>query len=180
MVRIFIAIDIPERIRDEIADTYMAIPGARWIEETRLHCTLRFIGDVSETMIETITSSLRRVSSPPIILKIKNAGFFPPRKDPRVLWFGIEYPPEFLSLQSKIEKACVNVGHEPESRKFHPHITVARLNNPHKEKVAEFIVSNALFMSEQFEISEFHLYRSYTGKETSHYKKMISFPFSRY
>jgi 2'-5' RNA ligase len=176
MIRLFIAIDIPERIRDEIADTYRAIPGARWIDETSLHCTLRFIGEIPETEINTITSSLRHVSSPKVTLKVSNAGFFPPRKEPRILWFGFDYPPEFLTLQSKIEKACINSGLEPDLRKFHPHITVARLNNPHKEKVAEFIVSNSLFTTEQFEVSEFHLYRSLAGKNTSHYEKLLSFP----
>ncbi|MBN1602990.1 MAG: RNA 2',3'-cyclic phosphodiesterase [Chitinispirillaceae bacterium] len=176
MIRLFIAIDIPERIKDEITDTYRAIPGARWIDETNLHCTLRFIGEVPETATNTIISSLCHVSSSPLILKIRNSGFFPPRKEPRILWFGFEHPPEFLTLQSKIERACTNSGLEPELRKFHPHITVARLNNPHKEKVAEFIISNALFMTEQFEVSEFHLYRSHTGKYTSHYEKLVSFP----
>ena len=52
MPRLFIAIDLPERIKDDITSTYMAIPGTRWIEEAQLHITLRFIGEVDNTTTE--------------------------------------------------------------------------------------------------------------------------------
>lgn len=176
MIRLFVAIDLPEDVKDALADTYRAIPGAKWIDETKLHCTLHFIGEVPETVIEKIVSALSTIKSPRMQLKLKSSGFFPPRKEPRILWFGIEHPPEFLTLQSKIERACViATGTTGESRKFHPHITVARLNDPHRERVAEFIVSNTLFSSEPFEITQFHLYRSHQGKVTTHYEKLVSF-----
>jgi 2'-5' RNA ligase len=175
MVRLFIAIDIPELLRDEIADTYRAIPGAKWVDEKQLHCTLRFIGDVPDNTIEQVSASLEQIHTHPYLLTIKGVGFFPPRNIPRILWFGLNPPAEIISMQSKIEKACVNIGLQAEARKFHPHITVARLNNPHQEKIAEFIVSNALFLSEQFEVTHFHLYRSHLGKVQAHYEKLISF-----
>jgi 2'-5' RNA ligase len=175
MMRLFVGIDLPEHIKDSIADSYRAIPGTKWVDETKLHCTLHFIGEVPETTSEKLITGLNKIRSTPMQLQIKSAGFFPPRKEPRILWFGIEHPPEFLSLQSKIERtcnACCTIG---ETRKFHPHITVARLNDPHREKVAEFIVSNSLFSSEPFEITQFHLYRSHQGKVTTHYEKLVSF-----
>jgi 2'-5' RNA ligase len=130
---------------------------------------------VPDNTIEDVNAALKQIHTLPYILKIKGVGFFPPRNTPRILWFGINPPEEIISMQSKIEKACVNIGLQAESRNFHPHITVARLNNPHREKIAEFIVSNSLFSSEQFEVSQFHLYRSHLGKVQSHYEKLISF-----
>lgn len=175
MMRLFVAIDLPEDVKDAIADTYRAIPGTKWVDETKLHCTLHFIGDVAENDVETIIAGLSKIRSAPMQLQIKSAGFFPPRKEPRILWFGIEHPPELLLLQSKIERTCTSNGTTGETRKFHPHITVARLNDPHREKVAEFIVTNSLFSSEPFEITQFHLYRSHQGKTTTHYEKLVSF-----
>ncbi|HEX2956231.1 MAG TPA: RNA 2',3'-cyclic phosphodiesterase [Chitinispirillaceae bacterium] len=175
MMRLFVAIDLPEDVKDAIADTYRAIPGTKWVNETKLHCTLHFIGEVPETALDNIISALSKIKSAPMTLKIKSTGFFPPRKEPRILWFGIEHPPEFLVLQSKIERACIAGGATGETRKFHPHITVARLNDPHREKIADFIVSNSLFSSDPFEITQFHLYQSHHGKVTTHYEKLVSF-----
>ena len=47
MKRLFLAIDLPERIIDDISATYQAIHGARWMREEQLHITLRFYGDVA-------------------------------------------------------------------------------------------------------------------------------------
>jgi 2'-5' RNA ligase len=46
MPRLFVAINLPERIKEDLIDTYVSMPGARWMDEDHLHCTLRFIGDV--------------------------------------------------------------------------------------------------------------------------------------
>ncbi|NLW31824.1 MAG: RNA 2',3'-cyclic phosphodiesterase, partial [Fibrobacter sp.] len=40
MARLFIAVDIPQRIKDDIVSTYLAIPGAKWVKEDQLHITL--------------------------------------------------------------------------------------------------------------------------------------------
>ncbi len=175
MMRLFVAVDLPEDVKDAIADTYRAIPGARWVDETKLHCTLHFIGEVAEPILDKLAAGLSKIKSAPMKLQIRSAGFFPPRKEPRILWFGIEHPLEFLTLQSKIERVCIGNVSTGETRKFHPHVTVARLNDPHREKVAEFVVTNSLFSSEPFEITQFHLYRSHQGKVTTHYEKLVSF-----
>jgi 2'-5' RNA ligase len=175
-MRLFVGFDLPENIKDAIADTYRAIPGAKWVDETKLHCTLHFIGDVPETTSEKLIAGLSKIKSAPMQLKIKSAGFFPPRKEPRILWFGIEHPLELLTLQSKIERTCIAIcATTGETRKYHPHITIARLNDSHREKVAEFIVDNSLFSSGPFEITQFHLYQSHQGKVTTHYEKLVSF-----
>ena len=179
MPRLFVAIDIPERIKDDIIATYQAIPGARWLGESQIHITLRFIGEVDTPTEENIINCLRGLNAPAFTITLKGSGFFPPRKQPRILWVGIDTPGELITLQSKIERALVTAGIDPEKRKFHPHITVSRLSNSPVDKVAQYIASTSLFQTEPFAVSEFHLYASYLHKEGAHYVKEASFKLER-
>jgi RNA 2',3'-cyclic 3'-phosphodiesterase len=175
MPRLFIAIDLPERIKDDITAMYMALPGARWAPEEQLHLTLRFIGEVPGDIAEKVTTALRSVATPPFSLTIKGIGFFPPRKQPNILWVGISENEELMRLQSRIERAITSIGIDPEERKFHPHITIARLHGSPPQKLAEYITQNSLFATEQFSVSSFHLYSSTLGKEGAHHAKEASF-----
>ncbi len=170
MPRLFVAIDLPERIKDDITSTYMAIPGTRWIEEAQLHITLRFVGEVDNTITEKITYSLKSALIPPFSLALKGVGHFPSRKIPRILWAGILDNPELIRLQSKIERSVISTGIEPYKRKFHPHITIARLNGAPAEKLALFLSANSLFATEPFEVCQFHLYCSHLKKEGAHHE----------
>ncbi|MBN1130741.1 MAG: RNA 2',3'-cyclic phosphodiesterase [Chitinispirillaceae bacterium] len=175
MSRLFIAIDLPGRIKDDLIATYIAMPGVRWMDEEHLHLTLRFIGDVSHDSAEQIVLALGKVSSPSFSLKIKNVGFFPPRREPRILWAGVAESEELRRLQARIERALITTGVDPEARKFHPHITVARLNGSPESKVAQYIALNCLFVSEPFMVSAIHLYSSTLHRSGSHYVREESF-----
>lgn len=175
MPRLFVAIDIPERIKEDISSTYMAIPGAKWIEDANLHLTLRFIGDVDNIATQKIDFALKSVSAKPFSLILKGVGFFPPRNEPRILWVGIEQNNELIGLQNKIERAISSTGIEPDSRKFHPHITVARLNGAPTDRVALFMAGHSLFQTEPFEVSKFSLYSSFLKKEGAIHELLSSY-----
>jgi 2'-5' RNA ligase len=175
MPRLFVAIDLPERIKDDITSTYMAIPGTRWVEEAQLHITLRFIGEVDNTITENIMHSLKSASVSPFNLTLKGVGHFPPRKIPRILWVGIANNPDLIRLQNKIERSITSTGIEPDTRKFHPHITIARLNSAPPEKVALFLSANSLFTTEPFEVYRFHLYSSHLKKEGAYHEILQSY-----
>jgi 2'-5' RNA ligase len=161
MPRLFIAVDLPERIRDDIADLYGAIPGARWTEDAKLHITLRFIGDIDGVTAERVDCFLRTVRFTPFTLSLKSTGFFPPRGRPRILWCGISRSDELIHLQKQIERGLTSKACLPyEDKKFHPHITIARLSDAPDEKLAEFLTASALFETEGFMVSEFALYSS--------------------
>ncbi len=176
MARLFISIDLPERIKDDISDLYMAIPGAKWVGHLQLHLTLRFIGETDNLTENKIISVLSTVKVPPFEITIKGVGHFPPRKHPVVLWVGITENLELLRLQSKIEKALTSIGIAPDTRRFHPHITIARLKESPIEKVALFITSNSLFSTEPFAVSQYHLYSSFLKKEGAYHQLEASFP----
>lgn len=170
MPRLFVAIDLPERIKDDISSTFMAIPGAKWTNDAQLHITLRFIGEVNNDTTEKVALSLNSAIVAPFNLTLKGVGHFPPRKEPRILWVGIADNPELIRLQNKIERAVISTGIEPETRKFHPHITIARLNGAPVQKVALFLSTHSLFITEPFEVSQYHLYCSHLSKEGAYHE----------
>ena len=178
MPRLFIAIDIPERIIDDITATFCAMQGARWVEDAQIHLTLRFIGEVTADTGEIIRNALRRVKGRPFSLRVKGMGYFPPRNEPRILWAGIAENEELLRMQSRIERAVVSAGIDHDDRKFHPHVTIARLNATHVRHVARFVTQNSLFMTEEFSVSSFHLYSSTLGKEGAIHTKEASYQFA--
>ncbi len=175
MKRLFLAIDLPERIIDDISDTYQAIPGARWMGEQQLHITLRFYGDVPPDRENALVNALRAVTFPPFSLRLKGVGHFPPRREARLLWVGIAPEPLLLKLHSLVENASVKAGCEREGRRFSPHITVARLGSSAPDRVAQYLTVNNLFATEPFEVNGFHLYSSRLGKAGAHYTREASF-----
>jgi len=173
--RLFCAIDLPERIVDEIATTYQAIEGARWVDDEKLHITLRFFGDTDPARASALMSRFAALPITTFHLRLKGVGQFPPRNEPRILWVGIEASNELIALQQRIESAAVRAGFTPEARKFSPHITVGRLEGASPERVARFLVTNSLFTTPPFEVRAFHLYSSKLTRSGAVYEREASF-----
>ena len=145
------------------------------MEDSQIHLTLRFIGEVSKDGADQIMKALKQVKGRPFSLRMKSVGFFPPRKEPRILWAGIAENEELLRLQNRIERAVVSAGIDNDERKFHPHVTLARLHATPSRHVARFVTGNSLFMTEEFSISSFHLYESTSGKEGAIHAKVADY-----
>ena len=159
-MRLFIAIDLPERLKDELAIISFGLPQARWVGPEQFHLTLRFIGEVDGALFRDIKSGLESVIGSPFPLTLDSLGCFPPRRDPQVLWVGIENSVELLELRKKVESCLSKLGIAPEQRKFSPHITLARIRKTPLTKVITFLADHALFRLPKFTVSSFHLYSS--------------------
>ncbi|MBN1308503.1 MAG: RNA 2',3'-cyclic phosphodiesterase [Chitinispirillaceae bacterium] len=175
MKRLFLSIDLPQRIIDDIGATYRAIHGARWMSEKQLHITLRFYGATPPEREEDLIKALQEIAVPPFPLRLKGVGHFPPRGEPRILWAGIAPEKRLVWLASLVENVSVKAGFAREKRAYAPHITVARLHGVSHDRVAQYLVSNSLFLTEPFEVRDFHLYASHLGKAGATYDREVSF-----
>jgi 2'-5' RNA ligase len=138
--RVFIAIALPSQLRARII-THIdrlrsAMPDARasWSREDTLHLTLKFLGDIPLTAVEQLSAaaSLAADKVEPFEIVLEGCGAFPPRGQPRVLWIGIDDPSNKLSeLNRALEDECAHAGFAREPRAFHPHLTIARIRQPH-------------------------------------------------
>ena len=176
MHRLFIAIDLPEEQKRRIGSISYGLPGTRWMAAEQTHLTLRFIGEVDDTSCRRIADALSEVRADPFPLQIKGIGHFPPRRTPRVLWLGLDQSEPLLQLQRRVEAKLQQSGLAPEGRKFSPHITIARFNNPPLDKVAAFMAGHSLFELPPFRANEFHLYSSFLTSSGAVHTLETSYP----
>ncbi len=169
MIRLFVALEIPEQVRVMLTRLQSGVPGARWAAPEQMHLTLRFIGEVDEPVAHGIDDALSGIHAPDFAMELAGAGEFG-GKNPRALWVGARSNDAIFHLQRKIETALQRFGLEPERRKFTPHVTLARLKAAPRGRVMDFLTDHALFASGPFKIDHFVLFSSLLGSSGSIYR----------
>lgn len=163
--RLFVAIDPPDGIRDQLSALCCGLPDARWTPPEQFHLTLCFIGEVDGSSFLDIREALAKIAFPAFSLRLHGVGFFPPRGQPRVVWAGVEKSEPLMALQRKIATRLFNLGYEPENRKFSPHITLARLQQTSAAKVGKYLELHGLLGSPPFGVHQLLLYSSILGRK---------------
>jgi RNA 2',3'-cyclic 3'-phosphodiesterase len=158
MLRLFTGLEIPSDIAFDLAMMKGGLSGARWIERDSYHLTLRFIGDVEEGLARDLAEALDGVAVPSFVTRLKGLGAFGGAK-PHVLYVAMEASPELKRLQAAHERVCQQVGLVSESRKFTPHVTLARLRRTDSGEVQRYIAAHNLYESRPFEVDRFVLFR---------------------
>lgn len=164
MPRLFVAIEIPEEIKERITSLNTDIPTARWVKPEHMHVTVRFIGAaVPSERLGPIKGALSSVEMRPFDLTLRGVGRFPANPDdpPRVLWVGIEAQPALQELQLNVNRALAHIGIQPGTQPFHPHITLARLDGGRPIPEADdFLAAQSDFEGGTFTVAHYVLYDS--------------------
>lgn len=177
MPRLFIAIDLPEKLQGQVSSLFYGLPGARWTPAAQLHLTLRFIGEVDGHLFRQIIDTLETVSFSPFALQFADLGTFPPRRHPNILWVGVRSNDALRQFQRRLETRLVKLGLEPEHRKFHPHLTIARLPpTTSLAKLADYLALNGSFRLPSFTVEAFHLYSSQLTRQGADHQIEATFP----
>ena len=71
-----------------------------------------------------------------------------------------------------------DAGMPPESRKFSPHVTLARLRNAPGERLQRFVADNGAFDSEPIDVDRFVLYSSFRSASGPIYTPEADYPFA--
>lgn len=150
MERIFLAIDIPEKIKEQINNFNEKLKkleiNANFVEKENLHINLKFFGDTEEEKKEKIIETIKEVSENfnSFQLKAKDIGVFPNMNHIKVVWVGIEDKKDNLSnLQKELENEFEKIEIKKENRNFVPHITLCRIKlGKNIEKIIKAIKEN--------------------------------------
>lgn len=133
-MRTFIAIDLEERIKKNLSlllqELNKVSRNIKWVKKEGMHLTLKFLGEIGEEKIPEIESLLKDISKKhnSFPLCLKRTGSFPPgKKNPRVLWVGIDENRSLKALQAQMEEGLEKLGFPKEKREFHPHLTLGRV-----------------------------------------------------
>ena len=160
MPRLFLAIDIPGEIKEQLALFAGELPAARWVPAEQLHLTLRFIGEVGPQTFAAIKAALSGLTFRRFTLELRGAGHFPPGNHPRVLWVGVQPSAALGELHRELELALIDPGITPDERPFSPHLTLARLKDTVPASVRSFELRHEGLAFPPFEVSKVVLYSS--------------------
>lgn len=167
MIRTFIAIEIPDEIKGKIARFQKQVAAdeksIRWVNVKNIHITLKFIGEIPESLVEKIVISI--FEKPPQIntfeIGLKGTGAFPNLRRPRVVWVGITSGNEQLTkLVTYLEAQLTILGIPKENRKFKSHVTIGRIKNNQKLKNPEIFDNPDALDAGEFQAQKIVLMKS--------------------
>lgn len=178
--RLFIAIELPEPVKNALAGLRAEIPDATWVKPHAYHLTLRFLGDsIDQAGLSRIQTALSAVRAEPFEFWLSGVGRFPisPKTWARVLWVGVQAPPALGDLQRMVERAVTGCGWPPDQQKFHAHITLARLRSARGQaQIAAFLAGNRSFRAGPVAAESFHLIASTLSPQGPTYAIQSSYP----
>jgi len=179
-MRTFIAIEIPENIRNSIHKDVEAFKASRlpvrWVARSNLHITLRFLGEITDDVRKRMSSVLEGVAArqKPFQMALKDFGCFPNPRRARVLWIGVDEGSEELSVIARnIEEALVESGFPREGR-FHAHLTIGRIKKP----CSIDDILNKELLSGSFEVNTLILFKSTLTPQGSIYEALEKYRFT--
>jgi 2'-5' RNA ligase len=191
VIRSFIAIDLSPEIIKNLEKLIGQIKGRlpelpiRWVPANKIHLTLKFLGDVSESNIEMLEKILGIEASnyPPFEISVGGLGAFPSIRRPRVIWVGVETPDELTDFQQSIETETARLGYAREKRIFSPHLTLGRVSrNANAEEVrqiGEVLCNCKVGFLGATRVRAVHLYRSDLKPTGAVYTQLDSASFSK-
>jgi 2'-5' RNA ligase len=127
-IRSFLAFRLPGEIQAIVSrvseDAKRSSMDARWV-----HLTVVFLGSILLENVEPIGEVVTRVCQRhgPFHILLRGVGQFGGRRDPRVLWIGLEGDIERMGhFRDGLLKRLKPFGIKQETRKFRPHLTLGR------------------------------------------------------
>jgi len=129
-VRLFVALDLPERVRAGIVAwgrEALADPALRPVAPESLHITLAFLGYLAEKEIPRLGEIVEMSGAPAPSIELGDPAPRPERSRPRLFALPAESP-DTIALQAGLEEKLIAARlYKPEKRPFWPHVTVARV-----------------------------------------------------
>jgi len=180
-MRLFIAFDIPDDIKNKILDLEREIlkktTRIRLIGKDNMHITLKFMGEQPFTTLEGIVSILTEEvkKHSHFYINLERAGIFKDLLSPRVLWLG-----EDNEKYNKISKALnekLDIFRPSDNDPF-CHLTIGRIKRIDKRELLDVLKICNNFLKNTsigFEVKDFYLYESKLQPKGAIYKKIEKF-----
>ena len=127
MLRLFVAVCFPKEVREQLSRIQTGVVGVNWVPAENLHLTLRFIGEVSESDVEDISSGLAEIRSEPFKINFGELGWFGGSKKIRTLWIGINHCSELGRLKRAVDQKLFLSGMGRAAKSFVPHVSLGRV-----------------------------------------------------
>jgi 2'-5' RNA ligase len=177
MRRLFVALRPPRAVRDCLLSVQGGVEHARWQDRDQLHLTLRFVGEVDRHRAEDLAHALAAVDAAGFCLSVRGVGHFARKGRPSALWAALAPSPGLELLAGRVERACRSVGLPPETRRFVPHVTLARLPGG-AVGAGEWLARHGDLTAPAWPVAAFRFYESHLGSGGSVYTCVAEWPLS--
>lgn len=188
-IRSFLAFDIAEEMKKDLKALIDFLSpkakGVKWVDPNLMHCTIKFFGDVEETILmgelsEIIKAEVAKTTA--FRLKGVGIGAFPNWRYPRVIWAGLTGETEpIIGLHQRLEEVFEKFHIGRDQRALRLHLTLGRVKEAMKDK-HDFISCVEKLSAKDFgnlEIKELMLYKSQLTPSGPIYTQLNSFPLKR-
>jgi len=179
-IRAFYAIDLNDEVRHATQHIIDQLKTNEWNEHVRwtplenLHLTLRFLGDVSEQVLQELNKALteKLKACAPFSIMFKEPRLFPHFKKPRVVAVTVAHNEELIQVANIFEECAIAAGLEPENRQFKGHLTLGRCKQtfPRRTKL------ESLPFSSRLPVNHVTLYQSRLSSEGPTYIELAKLP----
>jgi 2'-5' RNA ligase len=132
--RLFIGVPVSstkaiQKVESWKNNSRMRLNKMNWVKPENWHITLYFLGDTPDEKVELlqnlIEQSFREVQSFPA--KLEGVGVFPGRRDPNVLWLGLNSLQTILPAHQQLGELLQQNGFSFDKKPLKPHLTIARM-----------------------------------------------------
>lgn len=187
-LRLFVAIELPGSVREALGRLQhelqrRGMERLRWVRPEGIHLTLKFLGATPVERLPAISDVLAGVAAetPPHQLVIGRPGTFGGSR-PRVVWVDLSGDIEAATaVQNRIETALDGLGFARESRRWSPHLTLARVR-PEETRQAAALIPRALegvrVPIGVIRVRDISLMRSILRPSGAVYERIEAFPLS--
>ncbi|MFQ6012080.1 MAG: RNA 2',3'-cyclic phosphodiesterase [Thermoplasmata archaeon] len=180
-MRAFIAVDIestPGMIRflDALRGTRARV---RVVSPENLHLTLKFLGETDDGLVASLREALAEAvkGEEPFTLTLHGTGAFPSRRNPRVLWIGVQGGDPLVRIATRLEGGLQGLGFPRERRRFAPHLTVGRVKGrADREELTELLEAHRDEAFGTQRVEELRLKRSELRPSGARYHDVLRVP----
>ncbi len=186
--RAFIAVDLSPEVLDRLSQVVKGLreeigdQAVRWVPIENMHLTLKFLGDVSLSNVDRVKEIIRTSAAgyPLFAVSVGGVGAFPSLLRARVVWAGVEGPPDLISVQRMIDVETARLGYASEDRPFKPHLTLGRvsrnISSRDLQKIAQVLKDKKVGFLGVTQVKEVHLFRSDLQPSGAVYTRLFSAP----
>jgi RNA 2',3'-cyclic 3'-phosphodiesterase len=191
-VRVFVAVDVGDAVRREVAQVIETLmgkleavrkpPKVTWVTPAALHVTIRFIGEVEQPEVDRLRDLLMPpIAIAPFELEWRGIGTFPSPKHPRALWLGVTRGAAALAeIEAEVSKRLAGASAAAlADRAFLPHLTLGRVKMAGEGIDWPKILKSVEVKDVTSIVDRVTLYRSELSQRGPHYTGLVSAPLTR-
>ena len=147
----------------------------RWVPPVSWHITLEFLGNATPQQYEQLITHLAEVRHTPVFIQLTEPGCF---ERAGIFHTGVALTPQFATLHGLVATAVARCSFTPETRPYHPHITLARAKGNGRAQALHALHAQLAHTPAftRFIAGEFLLYESRLSPTGAEYEVRARFP----